>query len=426
VRRIASLSNLKIAWSKLNKRNKLSSGVDGISIEAFQNDADTHLRRIAREIASGTYKFRGSKGALIDKNDGSKRPLKIATVSDRVVAKSIALYLGPKLSKFDQPCSFAYRKKRSTKDAVDEIHRHATEGLRWVLEADIKKFFDKVDREILLKKLGSVVRSETRMAFIRRALTSELENKSQIDPDLLGLFPSATEGIPQGNTLSPLLANFYMYSFDKAMSKKGYGLVRYADDFVVMCKTEQEANAAFTFAQKFLKKTLKLDLHDLSSSGKTTIRRYADGFKFVGYFIRDGKKMVPKESKEKYKARIKEILSDKKDETLLRKIQRLNNAAKGWHEAFREAELENFPQEADDLLYLELSRFLKEKHVFRKGDILSWRQVRFLGVESLRDRIRKGAFGQNTSPTVRKGRGPRTRSAKPGAGAPGLASETWA
>jgi retron-type reverse transcriptase len=146
MRRIANLSKLRTAWTKLNKRNKRSSGVDGVSIAHFKANAESHLRRIAQEIAVETYKFRGSKGTLIPKNDGTKRPLKIATVSDRIVAKALALHLEPKLQKFDQPCSFGYRKHLGTRNAVDEIHRLADGGLRWVLEADIKKFFDKVDR----------------------------------------------------------------------------------------------------------------------------------------------------------------------------------------------------------------------------------------------------------------------------------------
>jgi RNA-directed DNA polymerase len=264
----------------------------------FRANSELYLKKIAQEIASGRYQFCGSKRVLLPKNDGGKRPLKIATVADRVVAKALALYLEPKMQKFDQPCSFGYRKGLGTRDAVRAIHRLADEGARWVLEADIKKFFDKVDRDTLFQRLAKVVRSPSRLAFIRSALTSELENVMEIDPDLRGLFPSATAGIPQGNILSPLLANFYLYQFDREMTKKGYGLVRYADDFVVMCKTRSEAEQACTFAQKFLKNRLGLDLHDLSLAGKTQIRQYSDGFEFVGFLIRDKKQMPSNKSKE--------------------------------------------------------------------------------------------------------------------------------
>ncbi len=186
------------------------------------------------------------------------------------------------LSKFDQPCSFAYRRGLGTRDAIAEIHRLAKTGLEWVLEADIQSFFDNVDRSILLTKLSTIIKSKENLSFIQRALTSEVENIQLIEEDLRGLFRSAGEGIPQGNILSPLFANFYLHSFDKAMTKKGYGLVRYADDFVVMCRTQQEAVAAYKYAYQLLHDDLKLDMHPLTKGGKTTIRRYKDGFDFLG------------------------------------------------------------------------------------------------------------------------------------------------
>jgi RNA-directed DNA polymerase len=409
MRRVASLPKLRVAWTKLNKRNKQSSGVDGVRMSTFEANSEQYLKKIAQQIATQTYNFQGSKAVPLPKPDGGSRILKIATISDRVVGKALALYLQPKLKRFDKPCSFAYQKDKSTHKAVARIHELADAGAKWVVEADIKKFFDKVDRQILITKLSKIVRSPSLLAFIVKALTSEIENKHQINPDLIDLLPTADAGIPQGNTLSPLLANFYMHNFDSAMLRRHYGLVRYADDFVIMCKTEKEAKEALAFAEEFLKNYLGLELHELSQKGKTTIRRYSDGFEFLGFFIRDKKLMPCKNSKEKFKARIKEILSLEKSETLVRKIQRLNNVSRGWHEAFKAAALEEFPQQADDLLYTELSRFLKEKRIFRTGDKLSWGQLKFLGIKSLKDRIRESASTATKSSSAHKGRGPRRK-----------------
>jgi RNA-directed DNA polymerase len=391
MRNIAHIDKLRFAWSRLNKKNKRSAGVDGLSIAEFQKDAEAHLKVISKKLRDGTYKFRGSKGTLIPKNDRGKRPLKIATVGDRVVAKAIALYLEPKIRKFDQPCSFAYRKGMGTRDAIAEIHRLAKTGLEWVFEADIKSFFDNVDRDLLLAKLSKITKSKDHINFINLALTSEVENIQLISEDLRGLFPSAGDGIPQGNILSPLFANFYLHVFDKAMLRKGYGLVRYADDFVVMCKTQQDATAAYKYAYHLLHDTLKLDMHDLSKDGKTRIRRYKDGFNFLGFFIRDEKPMVSTKTKNKFKERIREILRSESDQTLLKKVQRLNNVAYGWYEAFKIANLENFPKEADDFLYTEFSEFLRKKKLFRNGDTLGWRQIKFVGIVSLGDHVRASA-----------------------------------
>ena len=413
MRRLITLSELRSAWDKLNKRNPHSFGVDGVSIAAFKFNIESHLRKIAQQLTEGSYQFQGSRGVLIDKSDGGKRPLKIATVRDRIVAKALALQLEPKLQQFDQPCSFGYRKKMSTRDAVEAIHKLADSGSKWVLEADIKKFFDRVDRKVLLQKLSRVVRSPQRLSLIEKALTSEVENRRDIDPDLLQIFPCAASGIPQGNTLSPLLANFYLYTFDRAMLKKGYGLIRYADDFVVMCRSKKEAEQACHYAQAFLRDKLGLEMHELSFSGKTQIRRYSDGFQFVGFFIRDRKQMPPEKAKSKFKERIKEILRSNQTETLVRKVQRLNNISKGWHEAFKTAELDDFPMRADEFLLKELSLFLKEKKIFRNGDSISFQQIRFIGVKTLGDRVRDGKRIVTQRNPQRKGRGPRTKPAGP-------------
>lgn len=411
MRKLITRSQLRSAWEKLNKRNPRSFGVDGVNIAAFKFHLEFHLRKIGQQLTDGSYQFQGSRGVLIDKSDGGRRPLKIATVRDRVVAKALALQLEPKLQKFDQPCSFGYRKKMSTRDAVEAVHKLADSGSKWVLEADIKKFFDRVDRKILLRKLATVVRSPQRLLLIERALTSEIENGRDIDPDLLQIFPPAASGIPQGNTLSPLLANFYLHTFDRAMLKKGYGLVRYADDFVVMCKTKEEAEQACLYAEAFLRDKLSLEMHELSLSGKTQIRRYVDGFQFVGFFIRDRKQMPPEKTKARYKARIKEILRLNPTETLIKKVQRLNNISKGWHEAFKTAVLDDFPRQADEFLISEMSLFLREKKLFRKGEAISFQQVHFIGVRTLGDRVRDGNKTAAQRSPMGRGRGPRTKSA---------------
>ena len=413
MRKLISLSELQTAWNKLNKRNPRSYGVDGVTIAAFSYNVESQLKKIAQQLANGSYQFQGAKGVLIDKSDGGKRPLKIATVRDRVVAKALALRLEPRLFRFDQPCSFGYRKKLGTRDAVEAIHKLADAGSKWVLEADIKKFFDRVDRKKLLDKLNAVVRSPLRLALIEKALTSEIENRDEIDPDLLSIFPSAAAGIPQGNTLSPLLANFYLHTFDQAMLKKGFGLVRYADDFVVMCKTKQEAEEACVYAQRFLNDKLGLELHELAFSGKTQIRRYSDGFQFVGFFIRDRIQMPPGKAKDRYKERIKQILRSDKKETLVRKIQRLNGITKGWYEAFKTTALGQFPNEADEFLLAELSQFLRERKIFRRGDIISSQQARFIGIRTLGDSVRGSTKPADRAGSPRTGRAPRTKQTNP-------------
>jgi len=408
MRALSNIDKLRLAWGKINKR-KRSAGVDGITIAAFAGNADKYLKQIASDLKSEKYKFSDSKGVLRPKMEGQPRPLKIATIRDRVVAKALAMHLESRLTRFDQPCSFGYHRQKSTIKAVKAIEALAESGSRWVLEADIKKFFDNVDRGLLLKKLRRITKSSKTLAFIDEALTSEVANLDKLAGELQGLFPSASQGIPQGNMLSPMLANFYLHDFDVAMLKKGYGLIRYADDFVVMCKTKDEANAAYEYARKLLAK-LNLEIHELSSNGKTQIRRYSDGFNFVGFFIRDKKLMASAKTRQKFTDRLKEILTTDKQESLHRKVQRVNNVCRGWHTAYALADLEDFPRKADEFLYREMSALFHAKRLLPREHVLNWNQMKFIGLEPLGDLVRKSQVGVVKHPTRRTHRPSRKRS----------------
>ncbi len=307
------------------------------------------------------------------------------------------------------PCSFAYREHLGTSDAVESILKLANSGHRWVLEADIKGFFDNVDRTLLLKKLRKVSKSRALLRFIDKALTSEVKNLDEIPVDLRDLFPAASQGIPQGNMLSPLLANYFMLDFDKAMMAKGFGLVRYADDFVVMCKTREDAQAAYEYARGLLSK-LKLEIHPLSQNGKTQIRRYSDGFDFVGFLIKDQKLFASAKTQKKFIERLKEILRMDTNQSLHQKVQRINNVCRGWFNAYKLADLGEFPNEADDLLYREISRLLTHKKLLSDGRILDRTQMNFIGVKTLGSFVRQkeGAV----TPGRRSHRPPRKRRPK--------------
>ncbi len=273
-------------------------------------------------------------------------------------------------------------------------------GSNWVLEADIQKFFDKVDRSILKKKLRRVIKSDDYIDLIVRALSSEIANPTKQDEDYLSQFPSSDSGIPQGNILSPLLANFYLYSFDRAMLAKGFGLVRYADDFVVMCKSKTEAENAFAFAMKLLKTDLALDLHPLSKGGKTDIKLYRDGFDFLGFEMGTGILRPSKKAIKKLHDRIKEIfLESVQTSPLVRKINRINNGYKGWIEAFKGSSMLSAATSADEVLANELTKLMLKEKFLRRGDRLSYQQIKVLGIYTLRERLSKNKFRPKSNKT---------------------------
>ena len=263
---VARNSILREAWLNISHRPD-SRGFDNITIENFEINLNQELHNIRGELLSEKYQFTPLKGVGIPKENTDKiRPLKIPAIRDRVVQKAIEIVISPylkKIYKINNPASFAYIKKRSVEDAVLRIKSLHQEGYRWIYKADIEKFFDTVDINILLGKfIYPCLPDKSLNVLIKRALTVELGNGEILKE--LGIydeFPASGSGIPQGGTLSPLFANVYLNSLDIKMIDGGYKLVRYADDFVVMCKSENEAKQADSLARSIIEEKLKLKIY---------------------------------------------------------------------------------------------------------------------------------------------------------------------
>ncbi len=254
---LCELSFLRRAWDGVGK-NPLSFGIDNVSIEAFRGNLDGELARIRLELQSKTYKFQKLRGVAIPKAGSDKiRPIQVPAVRDRVVAKAIAHLIEGDLQKFDHDFSFGYRSGLSRNHAIAAIHRAAASGLTWVLEADIANFFGEVNNDLLFEKLFKVIGRSSIRSLLKAAVVNEIGNRDEIAAVHKGSFPEAGQGIPQGAILSPMLANFYLSTFDKEMQRRGFEVIRYADDFVVMCDSELRAQHAFVVAKGYLENDLK-------------------------------------------------------------------------------------------------------------------------------------------------------------------------
>ena len=246
--------HLRRAWKAISKRKLHSQGLDGITIRAFQQSIDKQIEKIAFELKNKSYRFTPARGVLLPKpGAANKRPIKVPAVRDRVVLKAIALLIQDRFDKYNLPCSYGYVKGRGPRDAIQKVRELASQGNEIVLEADITKFFDTVDREILIGKFLAEIKYRSLEALIRDALTVELGNLESFTDEEQKMFPAADSGIPQGGVLSPMLANFYLHPFDLAMMNAGFNLVRYADDFVVMCKQKVKRVMPWWSAGRFWK-----------------------------------------------------------------------------------------------------------------------------------------------------------------------------
>ena len=201
--KIGNVRHLLAAWKQISKRNVRSHGLDQVTIEEFRDQLHTQLDSISNEVKSGTYRFTPARGWLAPKpgTDG-KRPIKIPAIRDRVVLKAIALLIEHRFDRFNLGCSFGYIKNRGVKDAINEVQRLANAGNKVVLEADIHKFFDEVDRSILFPSFISQVRRPSLNALIKDALEMEVGNLDEFSDKERQLFPAADSGIPQGGVSS--------------------------------------------------------------------------------------------------------------------------------------------------------------------------------------------------------------------------------
>ena len=256
------------------KDNHGCAGVDGVTIEKFESDLNRNLLMLADEVKNKTYfpfpllKFLVDKG----KGDGESRALCVPAVRDRVLQAAVLDMIGPILEKEFEECSFAYRKGRSVRQAIYQIKKYYEAGYRWVVDADIDAFFDSVDHELLLAKIKRFIEDEGILRLLDMWIKAEVwdgESVKVID-----------KGIPQGSSISPVLANLFLDELDEAMLKKGYRYIRYADDFVILCRSPEEAKQSLNFTNEMLEEMLlKLDESDIVS--------FEQGFKYLGViFVR--------------------------------------------------------------------------------------------------------------------------------------------
>jgi RNA-directed DNA polymerase len=394
-RRLYQIDHLNDAWRKLHKK-KHSRGFDQQSIERFGCQLDHNIERISQELRSGHFAFQPLLGFLLDKSDGSKRPLKIPAVRDRVVMKAIHLLVAHKFRKYDLPCSFGYIRRRSTADAVKRVRELASQGKTWVLEGDIAKFFDTVDRSLLMSRFVREIRLPSLANLISRALELEIGNLEAFSPHEKDMFPLADSGVPQGGVLSPLLANFYLYPFDRAMTNAGFDLVRYADDFVVMCESPERAHHAYDLAKRLLEGNLRLVLHSLAIGKKTKITLYSKGFTFLGLHFQGGLVRPTARAIDRFRENISRTANPRHGLNLRTMLVSLQHAIEGWANAYTAYDCLDVFRTLDQHIRQAVSQYCRFYDFMQTGHLPSARQMRILGVPCLESILQKRQSQQHT------------------------------
>jgi len=319
-------TTLEAAWRKV-ARNKGAAGVDGQSIERFAAQAERYLRELHDSLKDGSYRPSPIKRVEIPKGDGRTRPLGIPTVKDRIVQTALKMAIEPVFEVQFRPGSYGFRPGRSCKDALREVDRLLKEGYAFVVDADLKGYFDSIPHARLMALVAERISDGRILSLIDGFL------RQDIMTDMACWQP--TTGTPQGAVLSPLLANIYLHPLDLLMEESGRRMVRYADDFVILCRTEAEAVAALRQVEAWVAAN-GLTLHpDKTRVGDS--RQPGQGFEFLGYRFEAGRRLVRKKSLKAFKDKVRTRTIRSRGDSLDRIITDLNPMLRGWFGYFKHA-----------------------------------------------------------------------------------------
>jgi group II intron reverse transcriptase/maturase len=337
--------NLWTAWRRVRK-NRGTHGLDRVSIHAFEQDAETHLRELQRKLMQDRYEPMPVRRAYIPKASDPKqnRPLGIPAVVDRVCQQATHQVLSPVFERVFSPRSFGFRPGRKAHHAIATVLADGKEGYRYVLDADIASFFDELDHKVVMSHVCAHVADGRVLKLIQAFLTAGVWED--------GVVSIPTKGSPQGGVISPLIANIVLNSFDGAVEAKGWRLVRYADDFIILTRSPEEAAEALEFAKEVLT-GLKLSLHET----KTRLTDFRGGFEFLGFRLCRYRLGVRMKSVDKLRDRVRQLTRRQQGRNVGAVLKDLNPVLRGWACYFGVAEVASLFTRLDGWVRMRLRAF---------------------------------------------------------------------
>lgn len=319
---VMSLSNLNRAYGAV-MRNGGAAGVDGMETKdlgAFMSSEGSTLRE---SVLTGTYEPQAVRGVRIPKPNGGERQLGIPTVRDRLIQQALHQQMRPFYEGIFSESSYGFRPGRSALDAVAQASKYVSEGYTWVVDIDLKRFFDQINHDRLMQRLSQGMGDKELLRLIHRYLRSGLMQD--------GLESQRTSGTPQGGPLSPLLSNIYLDELDKELEKRGHRFCRYADDCNIFVGSRKAGERVMASVIAFIERNLKLQVNHEKSGV-----RLCSSVKFLGYTIlSDGRIRIADQSLKRFKQKVREITKRNRGVKFSQVIEELNQVIQGWTIYFR-------------------------------------------------------------------------------------------
>jgi RNA-directed DNA polymerase len=329
--KVYALTTLRLAWTKV-RANQGAAGSDAQSIALFEQQAEMHLQRLHEQLRQGTYQPQPVRRVWIDKPGSTdKRPLGIPAVRDRVVQTALRLVLEPIWEARFAEQSYGFRPGRGCKDALRRVEQLLQAGYTHVVDADLKSYFDSIAHDRLMADVRQQVADGRVLTLVESYLHAKvIDGLQEWEPE---------QGTPQGAVISPLLANLYLNELDHAMAQGGYPMVRYADDFVILCRSRAEAEQALAQVRQHAE-ARGLTLHPTKT--RLVDMSQAGGFDFLGYHFEKETRWPRRKSLDKLKDKIRRLTPRTSGHSLRTILQELRTTLLGWYQYFQHSHYTTF------------------------------------------------------------------------------------
>jgi RNA-directed DNA polymerase len=324
--KVLSPQNLQAAfWAVW--RHDGAPGVDGQTVQQFDEHAETELARLRDELHHKRYRRQPARRVWIPKpGTTEKRPLGIPAVRDRTVEAALRNALEPIFERDFAQSSYGFRPGRGCREAVARVEELLSQGHVICVDCDLKSYFDTIPHDRLMALVRERIVDGSVLSVLEQCL------KAGVLEELKGWQPTE-RGTPQGAVISPLLANLYLNPLDHELARRGWALVRYADDFVVLCRTKEEAQTVLTFLRQWTE-AAGLTLHPTKTR---LVNATEEGFDFLGWHFRGGQKWPRKKSLQKLQEKLRPLTKRTNGRSLGEIIAKANPILRGWHGYFRES-----------------------------------------------------------------------------------------